>query len=122
MAHSYYYSLSFFAVSSPTDIARRVKGPKAKEDVLQRWIAEKGYDKPVFYNSEATSLTAKVQDTIFFSYISKLCTFSFGKSDYDDQPIWWKLKDGVGPSLFNYPHHFRQSAHLHIHFYAGCYV
>lgn len=92
--------LIFFAVSSPTDIARRVKGPKAKEEVLQRWITEKGYDKPVFYNSEAQDLTAKMQNTIFFSYISKLCTFSFGKSDYDDQPIWWKLKDGVGPSLF----------------------
>jgi peptide/nickel transport system permease protein len=89
----------FFSISSPEQIARSVKGEKAKEEELSKWIEQKGYDRPTYYNSEEKSISGKLSNTIFFTYMKNLSTFNFGKSDYDDMAISYKLRDGVGPSL-----------------------
>src|SRR6476661_9300032 len=71
----------FFFVNSPDDMARMQLGMKrVTPDAIQKWKAERGYDKPVAYNPAATG-TAKLTDTIFFQHSAKLFAFEFGRSD-----------------------------------------
>jgi ABC-type dipeptide/oligopeptide/nickel transport system permease component len=37
----------FFLYAAPEDMARRAVGEKAPPEVLQRWIENHGYDRPV---------------------------------------------------------------------------
>ena len=89
----------FFMVSSPQKIAQRILGEKATEEQVEQWVADHGYDKPLFWNSDPDPGTIAVTDTIFWNYMSDMLTFQFGASDLDDVPIGDKLKAGVGPSL-----------------------
>jgi peptide/nickel transport system permease protein len=75
----------FFVYAQPLDIARRAVGEKAPPAVLQRWVAEHGYDRP---------WPVQLRDHYW-----KMLTFDFGRSDRDDAPIVQRLRDGAGPSL-----------------------
>ena len=56
----------FFVVNSPDDMARMQIGVKrATPEAIERWKAERGYDKPMFVNAEADG-SARFTETIFF--------------------------------------------------------
>jgi len=75
----------FFLYAEPEDVARRAVGEKAPPDVLQQWIAQHGYDRP---------LHVQLGD-----HYRRMLTFDFGRSDMDGVPIARRLRQGVGPSL-----------------------
>lgn len=88
----------FFIVNSPEDMARAQLGEKyVTEQAIQNWIAEKGYDKPLFYNGAAEGLS-RVSDTIFFEKSLKLFAFDFGSSD-EGRNIRADISNRMGPSL-----------------------
>ncbi len=71
----------FFVVSSPDDMARAQLGTKNVTDTaIQRWRAEHGYDKPLFWNGRAQD-SARLTETIFMQKSARMFLFDFGKSD-----------------------------------------
>ncbi len=71
----------FFVVNTPDDIATVHLGNKhVSQEAIDSWKAQRGYDKPLFYNQEEHGIT-KVTDTIFFGKSVKLLAFDFGRSD-----------------------------------------
>ncbi|WP_252178311.1 ABC transporter permease [Endozoicomonas sp. 4G] len=90
--------LLFFVVNTPQDMARAHLGDKyVTEDAINHWIEEKGYDDPLFYNSESEGINA-FTDTIFFNKSLKLFAFDFGRSD-EGRDISSDVTDRMGPSL-----------------------
>jgi peptide/nickel transport system permease protein len=88
----------FFVVNSPDDMARLHLGIKrVTPEAIAGWKAERGYDKPLFYNAAATA-TGKLSDTIFFEKSLKLFAFDFGRSD-DDRDIGHDIRERMWPSL-----------------------
>ena len=88
----------FFVVSTPDDMARMQLGIKrVTPEAIDKWKAERGYDKPLLYNAGAAG--AKVlTDTIFFDKSVKLFAFDFGRAD-DGRDIAHEIKTRMGPSL-----------------------
>jgi len=71
----------FFMVNTPDDMARMHLGQKhVKQIAIDRWKMSHGYDKPLFFNKDATG-TAQFSDTLFFQKSLKLFVFDFGSSD-----------------------------------------
>ena len=62
----------FFVVNTPDDMARMQLGIKrVTPEAIQKWKAERGYDKPLLYNATAEG-TEKITRTIFFEKSVKL--------------------------------------------------
>jgi peptide/nickel transport system permease protein len=75
----------FYATATPEQMARRnlsAKNPTHAQ--IQEWLVQHGYDKPL-----------PVQ---FRKHMTELFLFRFGKSDATGEPIWDRLRAGVGPS------------------------
>ena len=71
----------FFAVNSPDNIARlNIGGKRVSADAIEKWKAERGYDKPLWFNRQAEGLE-KIRQTIFYDRSLKLFTLQFGSSD-----------------------------------------
>ncbi len=71
----------FFFINSPDDIARAQLGERrVTVEAIDQWKAERGYDKPLLFNSEAEGLK-KISETIFFEKSIKMMVFDFGSSD-----------------------------------------
>jgi peptide/nickel transport system permease protein len=88
----------FFVVNSPDDMARLHLGIKrVTPEAIAKWKAERGYDKPLLYNSGANDI-ARLTDTIFFAKSLKLFAFDFGRSD-DDRDIGRDIRQRMWPSL-----------------------
>lgn len=88
----------FFIVNTPEDMARAHLGDKyVTEQAIQDWIADKGYDQPLFYNADTHGLE-KLTETIFFNKSVKLFAFDFGSSD-EGRNIRSDVMDRMGPSL-----------------------
>ena len=88
----------FFIVNTPQDMARAHLGEKyVTQEAIDRWVAEKGYDKPLFINSENNG-TSTLTDTIFFEKSLKLFVFDFGQSD-QGRDISTDVLDRMWPSL-----------------------
>jgi peptide/nickel transport system permease protein len=88
----------FFVVNSPDDMARLHLGIKrVTPEAIAKWKAERGYDKPLLYNSGAHDI-ARLTDTIFFAKSLKLFAFDFGRSD-DDRDIGRDIRQRMWPSL-----------------------
>src|SRR4249920_4090648 len=88
----------FFFVNTPDDIARMQLGQKrVTPEAIQKWKEQRGYDKPMLYNAEASGLK-KVTDTIFFSKSVKLFWFEFGYSE-DGGAFSGGSWTRMGPSL-----------------------
>ncbi|WP_461538613.1 ABC transporter permease [Spongorhabdus nitratireducens] len=88
----------FFIVNTPEDMARAHLGDKyVTEEAVQNWIADKGYDGPMFFNNEAPGVE-KLTDTVFYDKSVKLFAFDFGQSD-DGRDISSDIVDRMGPSL-----------------------
>ena len=88
----------FFAVNTPDDMARlSIGGQRVSESAIERWKAERGYDKPLFINTEAEG-AAQWTDTIFFTRSVPLLRFDFGFSD-EGRDIGHEISQRMGPSL-----------------------
>jgi peptide/nickel transport system permease protein len=88
----------FFIVNSPDDMARAQLGSKrVTQEAIERWKADRGYDKPLFWNSRAQGL-AQVSDTIFVQKSARMFLLDFGKSDVG-RDINRELSQRMWPSL-----------------------
>jgi peptide/nickel transport system permease protein len=88
----------FFFVNSPDDMARMQLGQKrVTAEAIQKWKAERGYDKPMLYNAQARGLE-RVTQTIFFDKSARLFAFDFGRAD-DGRDISREITTRMGPSL-----------------------
>jgi peptide/nickel transport system permease protein len=90
--------LLFFVVNTPDDMARMQLGAKrVTPEAIEKWKAERGYDRPMVWNGGAEGLD-KVTDTVFFDKSVRLFTFDFGNAD-DGRSIGYEIRNRMGPSL-----------------------
>ena len=88
----------FFVVNSPDDMARAQLGGKhVTAEAVQRWKAERGYDKPLFVNTEAPGV-GMLSETIFFTKSARLFVGDFGRAE-DGRDIAREIRTRMGPSL-----------------------
>ena len=71
----------FFTVNTPDDMARlNIGGKRVTDAQIQKWKAERGYDKPLYINDNKQG-TEKITETIFWERSVSLFTFNFGRAD-----------------------------------------
>jgi peptide/nickel transport system permease protein len=90
--------LLFFVVTTPDDMARMHLGDKRVDAAaIERWKAERGYDRPLLWNAEAAGL-GKVTDTIFVQKSLGPFVLDFGQSDRG-RDIGDDIRQRMWPSL-----------------------
>jgi peptide/nickel transport system permease protein len=67
------------------------------QDAIEKWKVERGYDRPLFWNSAAPG-AEKVTRTIFYDRSVQLFAFDFGPSD-SGRDIGYEIKQRMGPSI-----------------------
>lgn len=88
----------YFLVNSPDDMARMHLGAKyVSQQGIDKWKAERGYDKPLFYNPTEQSYK-KLTDTIFYDKSIKLFLLDFGNAD-NGRNIGFDISQRMWPSL-----------------------
>ena len=88
----------FFVVNSPEDMARLHLGERhVTPEAVEKWKAERGYDKPLLWNVEQGG-AEQATDTIFFRNTVKLFLFEFGQSD-SGRDIGYDISQRMWPSL-----------------------
>jgi peptide/nickel transport system permease protein len=88
----------FFIVNTPDDMARMQLGVKrVTPEAIEKWKAERGYDKPLFVNAEAGGV-GKVTETIFFEKSARMFVGDFGRAE-DGRDIAREIAARMGPSL-----------------------
>jgi len=88
----------FFAVNTPDDMARlAIGGQRISQDAIEKWKADRGYDKPLFLNTERQG-TARYTDTVFYQRSVPLLSMEFGASDAG-RDIGREIRSRMGPSL-----------------------
>lgn len=88
----------FFVVNTPDDMARMQLGVKrVTPEAIEKWKAERGYNKPLFLNSAASG-TRVVTDTIFFTKSARMFVGDFGRAE-DGRDITREIGLRMGPSL-----------------------
>lgn len=88
----------FFVVNSPDDMARMHLGVKrVNAEAIQRWKQERGYDKPLMWNSSAPGYQ-KMTKTLFYEKSIRLFMFDFGRAE-DGRDIAREVRQRMGPSL-----------------------
>ncbi len=88
----------FFVVNTPDDMARMQLGIKyVTPEAIEKWKADRGYDKPLLFNCEAEKLQ-KITHTVFFEKSISMFVFEFGRAD-DGRDIAQEIKSRMVPSL-----------------------
>ena len=88
----------FFVVNTPDDMARMQLGVKrVTPEAIAKWKGERGYDKPLMWNSQAVGL-GQATDTIFYAKSVKMFVLDFGRAD-DGRDIAGEIRTRMGPSL-----------------------
>jgi len=88
----------FFVVNTPDDMARMQLGVKrVTQEAIDKWKAERGYDRPLLYNAGAQG-AQRVTDTVFFHKSVRLFVFDFGQAD-DQRDIAHEIRTRMWPSL-----------------------
>jgi peptide/nickel transport system permease protein len=88
----------FFVVNSPDDMARMQLGVKrVTPEAIEKWKAERGYDKPLFWNAAAAG-AGKATETVFFTKSVRMFALDFGSAD-DGRDIAREIGLRMGPSL-----------------------
>src|SRR3989339_1632244 len=88
----------FFVINTPDDMARMQLGMKrVTPEAIDKWKQQRGYDKPLMYNAQASG-TGKLTDTIFFQKSASMFVFDFGYSD-DGRSISREILTRMLPSL-----------------------
>jgi peptide/nickel transport system permease protein len=71
----------FFTVNTPDDMARlNIGGKRVTQEQIVKWKAERGYDKPLYWNDKASG-TAAFTETVFWERSVSLMALKFGRSD-----------------------------------------
>jgi peptide/nickel transport system permease protein len=71
----------FFTVNTPDDMARlNIGGKRVTQEQILKWKVERGYDKPLYWNTDAAG-THKATDTVFWDRSVSLFALDFGRSD-----------------------------------------
>ena len=71
----------FFTVNTPDDMARlNIGGKRVTQELIDKWKAERGYDKPLYVNPHRQGLE-QVTETIFWERSISLFTLNFGRAD-----------------------------------------
>jgi peptide/nickel transport system permease protein len=71
----------FFTVNTPDDMARlNIGGRRVTQEQIDKWKAERGYDRPLYWNSGASG-TDKVTQTVLWQRSFSLLRGDFGRSD-----------------------------------------
>lgn len=71
----------FFTVNTPDDMARlNIGGKRVTQEQIDKWKAERGYDKPLYWNDKAQG-REKLTDTIVWERSVSLMALEFGRSD-----------------------------------------
>lgn len=71
----------FFTVNTPDDMARlNLGGKRVTADAIEKWKAERGYDKPLYLNAKKQGVEA-VTETIFWERSVSLFALDFGRAD-----------------------------------------
>jgi peptide/nickel transport system permease protein len=90
--------LLFFVVNTPDDMARMQLGAKrVTPEAIEKWKAERGYDRPMLYNPAADGV-GRFTETIFFGKSVRLFAFDFGNAD-DGRSIGHEIRTRMAPSL-----------------------
>lgn len=88
----------FFVVNTPDDMARMQLGIKyVTPEAIEKWKADRGYDKPLLFNPEAEKLQ-KITHTVFFEKSISMFILEFGRAD-DGRDIAQEIKSRMVPSL-----------------------
>ena len=88
----------FFVVNTPDDMARMQLGVKrVTPEAIEKWKAERGYDKPLFINAAASGVGV-VSETIFFEKSARMFVGDFGRAE-DGRDIAREIGARMGPSL-----------------------
>ncbi len=71
----------FFTVNTPDDMARlNLGGKRVSAEAIAKWKAERGYDKPLYFNAQKSG-TEQVTETIFWERSVSLFALRFGRAD-----------------------------------------
>jgi peptide/nickel transport system permease protein len=71
----------FFTVNTPDDMARlNLGGKRVTQEAVDKWKAERGYDKPLYVNPQAEGV-ARYTQTIFWERSVSLMALQFGRAD-----------------------------------------
>jgi len=90
--------LLFFVVNPPDQMARLQLGERyVTEAAIDKWKAQRGYDKPLVINRQAEGLSV-LTDTIFYTKSIRLFVFDFGSSD-NGRDIGYDISQRMWPSL-----------------------
>ena len=88
----------FFVVNTPDDMARMQLGQKrVTPEAIQKWKADRGYDKPLLWNEQAAGAD-RITRTIFFEKSIRLFVFDFGRAE-DNRDIANEIRVRMWPSL-----------------------
>ena len=71
----------FFKVTTPDDMARmQLGGKRVTPEAIEKWKAERGYDRPLFWNDKEKG-ASQVTNTLFmdsslrmFAFMSRACS------------------------------------------------
>jgi peptide/nickel transport system permease protein len=88
--------LLFFVVQKPEQMARRHLGPKATQKLVDNWLENRGFNKPLFVN---TTAGANPFDSVFFNFMANFLRFNFGKSYATGEDVGQMFRQGALPSL-----------------------
>ncbi len=71
----------FFTVNTPDDMARlNIGGKRVTQELIEKWKSERGYDKPLYLNTEKQG-SERITETIFWERSVSLFTLKFGRAD-----------------------------------------
>ena len=71
----------FFTVNTPDDMARlNLGGKRVSQEAVEKWKAERGYDKPLYLNTQREG-AQRLTDTIFWERSVSLFALQFGRAD-----------------------------------------
>ncbi len=71
----------FFTVNTPDDMARlNLGGKRVTQESIEKWKAERGYDKPLYFNTQQQG-SAQFTETIFWERSVSLFALEFGRAD-----------------------------------------
>lgn len=71
----------FFTVNTPDDMARlNIGGKRITQEQIDKWKAERGYDRPLYFNAEAQG-TEQITRTVLWERSVSLMLLDFGRSD-----------------------------------------
>jgi peptide/nickel transport system permease protein len=71
----------FFTVNTPDDMARlNIGGKRVTPEQIEKWKAERGYDRPLYWNAQEEG-TAKLTRTVLWERSISLMALDFGRSD-----------------------------------------